>query len=199
MPLLKVIKCFNRLTPQARASESAHYWKRCHPKSDFQWLWQAVHLSTKSAINKPATNYRTIFIAAVFNFVLQAEKVSLKHHKIRQNSVSFRYQYASFQTLHKFSAWTHLSNFDQWEQSLYALVPLWSWNTLHHYLVDVMMKQAQLQKGTSAWRLFPLVFRGDRMKGEDVMTSNVACHAMLWTENSNEHPKTREEQKHDIE
>ena len=33
------------------------------------------------------------------------------------------------------------------------------------------------------------------MKGQDVMTSNVACHAMLWTENSNEHPKTRDQQK----
>ena len=37
------------------------------------------------------------------------------------------------------------------------------------------------------------------MKGQDVMTSNVACHAMLWIENSNEHPKTRDQQKHDIE
>ena len=37
------------------------------------------------------------------------------------------------------------------------------------------------------------------MKGQDVMTSNVACHAILWTENSNEHPKTRDQQKHDIE
>ena len=62
-----------------------------------------------------------------------------------------------------------------------------------------MMKQAQLQKGTNAWRLFPPVFRGGRMKGQDVMTSNVACHAMLWTENSNEHLKTRDQQKHDIE
>ena len=26
-------------------------------------------------------------------------------------------------------------------KSLYALVPFWSWNTLQHYLVDVMMKQ----------------------------------------------------------
>ena len=42
-------------------------------------------------------------------------------------------------------------------------------------------------------------FRGGRMKGQDVMTSNVACHAMLWTENSNEHPKTRDQQKHDTE
>ena len=32
------------------------------------------------------------------------------------------------------------------------------------------------------------------MKGQDVMTSNVACHAMLWTE----HPKTQNQQKHDI-
>ena len=62
-----------------------------------------------------------------------------------------------------------------------------------------MMKQAQLQKGTNAWRLFPPVFRGGRMKGQDVMTSNVAGHAMLWTENSNKHPKTRDQQKNDIE
>ena len=38
------------------------------------------------------------------------------------------------------------------------------------------------------------------MKGQDVMTSlNVACYAMLWTENSNERPKTPDQQKHDIE
>ena len=37
--------------------------------------------------------------------------------------------------------------------------------------------------------------RGDfsrRMSAEAVMTSNVACHAMLWTENSNEHPDSRQ-------
>ena len=45
---------------------------------------QAVHLSTKSAINKPAMNYRTILIAAVFHFVHQVEKDSLKHHKMTQ-------------------------------------------------------------------------------------------------------------------
>ena len=49
------------------------------------------------------------------------------------------------------------------------------------------------------WKLFPPVFRGGRIKGQDVMTSNVACHGMLWAENSNEHPKTRDQQKHDIE
>ena len=48
-------------------------------------------------------------------------------------------------------------------------------------------------------RLFPQVFHGGRMKGQDVMTSNVACHAMLWIEKSNEHPKTRDQQKHNIE
>ena len=66
--------------------------KWCHPKSDFQWLWQAVHLSTKSAINKLSMNYRTILIAAVFHFVHQVEKDSLKHHKMTQNSVSSSYQ-----------------------------------------------------------------------------------------------------------
>ena len=49
------------------------------------------------------------------------------------------------------------------------------------------------------WRLFLLVFRGGRTKGQEVMTSNVDCHAMLWTENSNEHPTTRDQQKHDLE
>ena len=33
-------------------------------------------------------NYRTILIAAVFHFVHQVEKASLKHHKMIQNSVS---------------------------------------------------------------------------------------------------------------
>ena len=55
------------------------------------------------------------------------------------------------------------------------------------------------RRETNALRLFPPVFCGGRMKGQHVMMSNVACHAMLWTENSNEHPKTRDKQKHDIE
>ena len=48
----------------------------------------------------------------------------------------------------------------------------------------------------------PTKARGDfsrRFSAEAVMTSNVACHAVLWTENSNEHLKTRDQQKHDIE
>ena len=49
------------------------------------------------------------------------------------------------------------------------------------------------------WRLFPPVFSGGRTKGQEVMTSNIACHAMLWTENSNERPKTWDQQKHEIE
>ena len=44
------------------------------------------------AIKKPATNYRTILIAAVFHFVHQVEKDSLKHHKMTQNSLSSSYQ-----------------------------------------------------------------------------------------------------------
>ena len=56
----------------------------------------------------------------------------------------------------------------------------WSWSEslrvsslkyTQHYLVDVyMMKQAQLQKGTNAWRLFPPVFRGGR--GRDLFNQN---------------------------
>ena len=38
-----------------------------------------------------------------------------------------------------------------------------------------------------------------RFSAEAVMTSNVACHAVLWTENSNEHPKTRDQQRQDVE
>ena len=37
-------------------------------------------------------NYRTILIAAVFHFVYQVKKDSLKHHKMTQNPVSFSYQ-----------------------------------------------------------------------------------------------------------
>ena len=57
---------------------------------------QAVHLLTKSAINKPAMNYRTILIAAVFRFVHQVEKDSLRWldtvfqgHKLRCHKQSF--------------------------------------------------------------------------------------------------------------
>ena len=37
------------------------------------------------------------------------------------------------------------------------------------------------------------------MEGQDVMTSNITCHTMFWTENSNKHPNTQDQQKHDIE
>ena len=33
-------------------------------------------------------NYRTIFIAAVFHFVHQVEKDSLKHHKMKKKTLS---------------------------------------------------------------------------------------------------------------
>ena len=58
----------------------------------------------------------------------------------------------------------------------------------------------QLDCRLEAVETFPAGFRGGRMKGQDVMTSlNVACYAMLGTENSNERPKTPDQQKHDIE
>ena len=38
--------------------------------------------------NKQTMNYRTIVIAAVFHFVHQVEKDSLKHHKMTQNFAS---------------------------------------------------------------------------------------------------------------
>ena len=46
---------------------------------------------------------------------------------------------------------------------------------------------------TNAWRFSA---KG-RTTGQDGITSNAACHAMLWTENSNE-PKTRDQQKHSL-
>ena len=46
---------------------------------------------------------------------------------------------------------------------------------------------------------FPPVFPKVLMKGQDGLTSHVACHATLWTENSNEHPQTRDQQKYYIE
>ena len=57
--LLKAIKqgqnhliLLNPLTHQARWKR-----KRCHPKLDFRWFWQAAHFSTINPINKPAMNY----------------------------------------------------------------------------------------------------------------------------------------------
>jgi len=60
-------------------------------KSDFR-LWQAMYLSTKKTINKPAMNNRRLLIAAVFHFMHPVEKDSKKHHKLTQNSVSFSRQ-----------------------------------------------------------------------------------------------------------
>ena len=47
-------------------------------------------------------------------------------------------------------------------------------------------QQTQLTRGDFSRRFSA---KG-RMKGQDSMTSNVACHAMLWTENSNKQTKT---------
>ena len=72
----------------------------------------------------------------------------------------------------------------------------------HHKVdkfISPLISPPEAADPTNAWRLFPPVFRKGRMKGQDGMTSNVACHATLWTENSNEHPKTRDQQKYDIE
>ena len=47
---------------QNRKTENpnAPLWKRkrCHPKLDFRWFWQAAHFSTINPINKPAMNYQ---------------------------------------------------------------------------------------------------------------------------------------------
>ena len=94
MLLPKVIKCsrialdFSTLLRLKQGQVSKLIFKndaiRNRISNDFDKRW----ICQKSAINKPATNYRTILIAAVF----QVEKDSLKHHKMRQNSVSFSYQ-----------------------------------------------------------------------------------------------------------
>ena len=52
-------------------------WEKViHPKSDYRWLWQAAHFSTKKPINKPAMNNLRILLAAVFHFVHPVEKDS---------------------------------------------------------------------------------------------------------------------------
>ena len=58
----------------------------------------------------------------------------------------------------------------------------------------IHLKSSVFQKQQTQLRDF-----SRRFSAEAVMTSNVACHAMLWTENSNGHPKTRDQQKHDLE
>ena len=69
--------------------------------------------------------------------------------------------------------------------------------TLRNFFSSTVYFSSRLEAAdpTNAWRLFPPVFRKGRMKGQDGMT--VTCHAMHWTENSNEHPKTRDQQKYD--
>ena len=51
-----------------------------------------LHFSTKNPINKPAMNNRRRLIATVFHFVHPVEKYIKKHHKLKQNSVSFSCQ-----------------------------------------------------------------------------------------------------------
>ena len=76
----------------------------------------ATYFSTKNPINKLAMNDGGLLIAAEFHFVHPVEKDILKHHKLTQNSVSFSCQSSTrFKMLHKFSTWTHPSNFDQSE------------------------------------------------------------------------------------
>ena len=88
-------------------------------------------------------NRKLIKFFGGFNFVHQVEKHSLKHHKMRQNSVSFSCQYASFQTLHKFSAWTHLSNFDQsehknWTIAFPACKSRLNFRVLGHFEIEIL-------------------------------------------------------------
>ena len=65
------------------------------------------------------------------SFCISRGKRQLKHNKMAiQNSVSFSYQKTRLQMLHKFSAWTHLSNFDQsehknWTKSVTDAYPWW--------------------------------------------------------------------------
>ena len=66
-------------------------FKRFHPKSNYR-IRQATHFSTENPVNKPAMNNRRLLIAAVFHFLHPEEKDSSKHHKLRQNSVSFSCQ-----------------------------------------------------------------------------------------------------------
>ena len=92
MLLLKVIKCsriawdLSTLLRLKQVQVSRLIFEndaiRNRISNDFDKRW----------ICQQKANYRTILIAAVFHFVHQVEKDSLKHHKMTQNSVSFGYQ-----------------------------------------------------------------------------------------------------------
>ena len=76
MQLLKAIRiAWDFFEPSLLYALSKGKWaKAIHPKSDFRWLWQAAHFSTKKTMNKPATNNLRILLAAVFHFYLQWKK-----------------------------------------------------------------------------------------------------------------------------
>ena len=103
--------------------------ERCHRKSDFG-LWQATHLSIKTPINKLAMKNRGFLIAAVFHFVHPVEKKKLKTSQVDTKLCQLHLsKWTSFKMLHKFSAWTQLSNFDQSEHKnwTYSVTNAWPW------------------------------------------------------------------------
>ena len=92
--------------------------KRCHPKSDNR-LWQATHFSTKNPINKPAMSKRRLLVAAVFPRYIQWKKtVKNITSWLKTLSASLVKVNNSQDMLHKFYAWTHLSNLNQSEHKI---------------------------------------------------------------------------------
>ena len=65
----RIASDFSTLLRIQQGQVEAHFWKRCHHKTDFRWLGKAEHFSTKNPINKPAMNNKRILIADVSHFV----------------------------------------------------------------------------------------------------------------------------------
>ena len=86
--------------------QNAVFYKWCHSKSDFR-LWQATYFSTKSPINRLAMNNRRLFCTSSGKRQLRTSQVDTKLCQLQL------LKWTSLKMLHKFPAWTHLSNFDQ--------------------------------------------------------------------------------------
>ena len=89
--------------------------KRCHPKSDFR-LWQAAYFSTKNSINNVTQKFLE---SSCISFCTSSAKRQSKTSRVDTKLCQFQLsKKTSSKMLHKFSAWTHLSNFDQSEHKI---------------------------------------------------------------------------------
>ena len=71
--------------------------------------------------------------------------------------------------------WCHniLTFHEAFVENRYALVPFWSWNTLQHYLVDVMMKQKSFFEQGNLY--FALMYRNNIQFSVFVLCHWVDC------------------------